>query len=197
MIAYFCPLFFFATGRLNDPQRVRAMFDPANIQAMLQIQRGMAQLQASGLGAGLGGGAPGGAPGAAANNPFLAAMLGQVPGATTTTATPATATNNDSTAASPQAGAPAAAPAAGAAGVPDLNALMRQMMLGGGGGLFGGGLGAPPAAAAAAPALPPAERFADQLQQLNAMGFADAQRNLDALTQTNGNVSMAVERLLQ
>ena len=44
---------------------------------------------------------------------------------------------------------------------------------------------------------PPAERFASQLQQLSAMGFTDEARNLTALGQTNGNVSLAVERLRQ
>lgn len=43
---------------------------------------------------------------------------------------------------------------------------------------------------------PPSERFAAQLQQLNAMGFVDEPSNIAALTQSNGNVNAAVERLL-
>ena len=53
------------------------------------------------------------------------------------------------------------------------------------------------AGAPAAPAVPPAERFASQLQQLGAMGFTDEVRNLQVLAQAGGNVSAAVERLLQ
>lgn len=43
---------------------------------------------------------------------------------------------------------------------------------------------------------PPAERFATQIQQLKDMGFYDEASNIQALTATNGNVNMAVERLL-
>ena len=43
---------------------------------------------------------------------------------------------------------------------------------------------------------PPEERFADQLEQLNSMGFYDRDSNLRALVATNGNVNAAVERLL-
>jgi len=38
--------------------------------------------------------------------------------------------------------------------------------------------------------------YRDQLQQLNAMGFTNAEANLEALIQTGGNVEAAVERLL-
>ena len=44
--------------------------------------------------------------------------------------------------------------------------------------------------------LPPEERFRTQLEQLNDMGFTDRQRNIVALTATNGNVNAAIERLL-
>jgi len=53
-------------------------------------------------------------------------------------------------------------------------------------------LGAP----AAAPAVDPAVQYANQLQQLQDMGFADADANLQALIRTRGNVNNAVERLL-
>ena len=45
-------------------------------------------------------------------------------------------------------------------------------------------------------AVPPATRFASQLTQLEGMGFTDTNRNLVVLQQCNGNVNMAVERLL-
>uniref|UniRef100_A0ACD5TU45 Uncharacterized protein n=1 Tax=Avena sativa TaxID=4498 RepID=A0ACD5TU45_AVESA len=55
----------------------------------------------------------------------------------------------------------------------------------------GGGLGVPNA-----PSVPPEERFATQLAQLQEMGFFDTVENIRALTATSGNVHAAVERLL-
>ncbi|VAI10249.1 unnamed protein product [Triticum turgidum subsp. durum] len=52
----------------------------------------------------------------------------------------------------------------------------------------GGGLGGVP--------MPPEERYATQLAQLQEMGFFDPQENIRALLATNGNVHAAVERLL-
>lgn len=55
----------------------------------------------------------------------------------------------------------------------------------------------PAAPAPAVPAaVPPTERFAAQLTQLQEMGFSDDARSLQALVQTQGNVNAAVERLL-
>jgi len=42
----------------------------------------------------------------------------------------------------------------------------------------------------------PEERYRVQLQQLSDMGFTDTQANIRALTQTGGNVQLAIERLL-
>jgi ubiquilin len=58
---------------------------------------------------------------------------------------------------------------------------------------LGGGGGAPPAPA---DTRPPEERFAQQLQQLNEMGFYDFDRNVQALRRTGGNVNGAIEYLL-
>lgn len=44
--------------------------------------------------------------------------------------------------------------------------------------------------------VPPEERYATQLAQLQEMGFFDPQENIRALLATNGNVHAAVERLL-
>ncbi|CAN7108423.1 unnamed protein product [Brassica rapa subsp. narinosa] len=44
--------------------------------------------------------------------------------------------------------------------------------------------------------VPPEERYATQLQQLEEMGFFDRAENIRALRATNGNVNAAVERLL-
>ncbi|KAK3336713.1 hypothetical protein B0T19DRAFT_48100 [Cercophora scortea] len=63
-----------------------------------------------------------------------------------------------------------------------------------------GGLGSPGAAPAApaAPAdtRPPEERYADQLRQLNEMGFYDFDRNIAALRRSGGSVQGAIEHLL-
>jgi ubiquilin len=61
------------------------------------------------------------------------------------------------------------------------------------------GMGAPGAAAAPpAPAdnRPPEERYADQLRQLNDMGFFDFDSNVTALRRSGGSVQGAVEYLL-
>eukprot|EP01135_Chromosphaera_perkinsii_P005626 Nk52_evm40s355 gene=Nk52_evmTU40s355 len=77
-----------------------------------------------------------------------------------------------------------------------MNESMRGMGLGGGFGNNNSGAAAAAAAANAASAVPPEERFASQLQQLNDMGFFDRESNLRALVSTNGNVNAAIERLL-
>ena len=59
--------------------------------------------------------------------------------------------------------------------------LFQQMAVGGGGGSNG---------------QPPEERFRGQLEQLTAMGFADRAANIRALTATFGDVTAAIERLL-
>ena len=71
------------------------------------------------------------------------------------------------------------------------------------GGLFGGGLGAgaagAPASSSPAPPAdtrPPEERYADQLRQLNDMGFFDFDRNVEALRRSGGSVQGAIEQLL-
>lgn len=111
------------------------------------------------------------------------------------------------------AGAPGVGAGAGAAGspfgglqmTPEMMQQAMQMMrdpayaemLGGGGlgNLFGGGAagGAP---AAPADSRPPEERYADQLRQLNDMGFFDFDRNVEALRRSGGSVQGAIEQLL-
>lgn len=67
-------------------------------------------------------------------------------------------------------------------------------------GLFAAGLppfGAGPAATATPPdTRPPEERFADELRQLNDMGFYDFDRNIEALRRSGGSVQGAVNQLL-
>jgi ubiquilin len=102
-------------------------------------------------------------------------------------------------------------PAAGGAGganpfgmTPEMMQQAMQMMGNGGfGNMFGGaGVGAgaegatSPAPAAPADTRPPEERYADQLRQLNDMGFYDFDRNVEALRRAGGSVQGAIEQLL-
>jgi ubiquilin len=84
--------------------------------------------------------------------------------------------------------------------------MMQQAMQmlgqnGGMGDLFGGGgLGA--GAGATSPPLPadtrpPEELYADQLRQLNDMGFYDFDNNVRALRRAGGSVQGAIEQLLR
>ncbi|GKT64577.1 ubiquitin family protein [Colletotrichum tofieldiae] len=72
--------------------------------------------------------------------------------------------------------------------------MMQQMMnmwgLGAGGAAAGGGSPAPP------DNRPPEERYAEQLRQLNDMGFFDFDRNVAALRRSGGSVQGAIEHLL-
>ncbi|KAI4140406.1 MAG: hypothetical protein LQ341_003850 [Variospora aurantia] len=71
---------------------------------------------------------------------------------------------------------------------------------GGGGGGDGGnpfGMpGAPTSPPLPADTRPPEERYAEQLRQLNDMGFYEFERNVEALRRTGGSVQGAVEYLL-
>jgi len=58
------------------------------------------------------------------------------------------------------------------------------------GSLFGGAAGRIP------PVADPETTYANQLQQLQEMGFIDSEANVTALQATGGNVNAAVERLL-
>ena len=76
-----------------------------------------------------------------------------------------------------------------------MQTMMQQL---GGTGMGAGVIGGLPFSgfAPAAPALPPAELYASQLQQMAEMGFVDADANTRALQATGGNVNAAIERLL-
>jgi ubiquilin len=64
---------------------------------------------------------------------------------------------------------------------------------------FGGGTGAGGAASPPPPAdnRPPEERYAEQLRQLNDMGFYDFDQNVAALRRAGGSVQGAIEQLLR
>jgi ubiquilin len=82
---------------------------------------------------------------------------------------------------------------------PEMMQQAMQMMQNGGfadmfpGGGFGRpGAGSPPPA----DTRPPEERYAEQLRQLNDMGFFDFDRNVEALRRSGGSVQGAIEQLL-
>lgn len=76
-------------------------------------------------------------------------------------------------------------------GLRDPAAMARMMQAFGGGGDLGGfGSPQPPDNRA------PEDRYADQLRQLNDMGFVEFERNIEALRRTGGSVQGAVEYLL-
>jgi ubiquilin len=85
------------------------------------------------------------------------------------------------------AGAGTGAPNPYGGGQFDMNALMEQSRA-----MFGGGQAAPPVQ----DTRPPEERFADQLRQLNDMGFFEFERNIEALRRSGGSVQGAIEYLL-
>lgn len=169
---------------MQSPEFRQMMSDPATLQMMAQL---------GGMG-GMGGlGGLGGMGGMSGN---LLGTLG-VPNAGTSPVSPNPATTVPN---------PTPTTPVNSFGVPGLGnsnansaaaqmALLQQMFAAGGG---GGGMGmfGAPNSAPGQPQQPPEERFATQIQQLNDMGFWDAQSNVRALTATNGNVNGAVEWLL-
>jgi ubiquilin len=104
----------------------------------------------------------------------------------------------------PGSGAGASAPTgANPFGLPSMTPeMMQQAMafLNGGGGMpapfgpFGTGTGS---TAQPADTRPPEERYAEQLRQLNDMGFFDFDRNVEALRRSGGSVQGAIEQLLR
>lgn len=79
-----------------------------------------------------------------------------------------------------------------AGGFPQMNPeMMQQALQALGLGMPGGG-----AAAASPDNRPPEERYADQLRQLNDMGFYDFDQNVAALRRSGGSVQGAIQHLL-
>lgn len=107
---------------LQNPEFLRQMADPANIQAMMQLQQATEQLRRSGLLALL----PGGA--ALAGMPAMPGMPGAPPpGAATGTGAPAAAMPNLSAMISSAMGGLGAPPAAAAAAQPPDELYRRQL----------------------------------------------------------------------
>jgi ubiquilin len=135
------------------------------------------------------GGTP--SPNLATNMAANEAMLGQLLGGQRPPGSSTTAGN---------AGSTGDAGADNTPGEADHNNLLRMLSMmqpqGGAGPnfaeLFGSG-GGPPAPA---DNRPPEERYADQLRQLNDMGFFDFDKNVQALRRSGGSVQGAIEHLL-
>ncbi|KAL4808200.1 hypothetical protein BDV18DRAFT_134434 [Aspergillus unguis] len=159
-------------------------------------------------------------PGLGAGNPFAALFGGNQAGQTGAAQADAGATTGGDNASGGQnaqnpAWSPYAFPGSGGLGGlggnpfnPEQNpflrnpALLEQMMqsMGGQGGGGGFDLGSLLRGAGGSPApqdnRPPEERYADQLRQLNDMGFFEFERNIEALRRSGGSVQGAVEYLL-
>ncbi|KAG8187613.1 hypothetical protein JTE90_027025 [Oedothorax gibbosus] len=163
-------------AQLQNPEQQSILTNPQALQAMMQIHQGVQQLQQI------------------APNMFnLPGMMGGTPpastGASTTTAPSSTAPSTGTTTTAPT--APNPAPNTGAP--PSMNSpeaftqLMANML----------------SSMAISDSQqqpnqpPPEERYRSQLEQLASMGFVNREANLQALITTFGDISAAVERLLQ
>merc|ERR1719192_2949233 len=180
----------------NNPQALQQMFNPEVMQAAMQMQQAMARANMPASGAM--------ANGATQSTQSSAnAAPGTTNANTGTGATGATGANTNANGANPAAnpfmnlfgGMP---PANGAN--PAMNPFMNPYM-----GMMGMGMNPNQFAAAPNPAANPAAMnqqqrqnaqtmFANQLNQLNNMGFTDAEANISALIATGGNVQAAIDR---
>lgn len=202
---------------LQNPDFYRQFSDPQTIQQLSQMYNNMFSGMGAMPGMGFGGFPQQPAPastqsttsstGTAQPNPFagipldplisnLQSQLGRTNApATAQPSTQGTATTSDQPASTPtttvpQQGAPTTSqpgsvPQPGAVPQPGINPWA---------GLFPGmGMGG---FAMPQPVQDPEQRFAVQLQQLNEMGFTNRQLNIQCLTLSNGNVDLAIERML-
>lgn len=174
--------------RMQSPELQSVLGNPRALQALMQIQQGMQQLQleAPSLVPGLGGG--------------LGIPLGSFPTATagtTTSTSTAPGSSTTSTASSSSSGVGGQQQHAGAAGMGGLNPeLMAQMLQQ----MFGGAAGVPTSAASGGPQGTQQnleQVYQTQLEQLANMGFLNREANLQCLIATFGDVNAAIDRLLQ
>ncbi|XP_068694295.1 ubiquilin-1-like [Montipora foliosa] len=162
-------------SQMQSPEFQQAVSNPRVMQAMMQIQQGMMQLQTE---------APGLLPGMS--------MMGSPPSTTTTEST--TSTGNSTTTSTPQTGTPGGTQSTPQAGTPpsstpgnplgsaqgnQMAQFMTQMMQ------------------AMTQTQNPEVTYRTQLEQLAQMGFVDRGRNIQALVATGGDLNAAIERLLQ
>jgi len=167
--------------QLANPELQAIFSNPQAIEAVMQIQRGMDQLQrvAPNLMSGGLGGLTGGV------NPFAGlgnTSASSAPNSTTTTSGTTSSSN------------PASGTTTAGGNIDPLAALMSRMLSSGSSGEAANPL---LASLAVNNSQPPEERYRSQLEQLAAMGFVNREANIQALQATFGDVNAAVERLLQ
>lgn len=158
-----------AFQQLQTPELREALSNPEALEALMQITRGIETLQrvAPALFSSMMGGG-------VAGFPFGGGGATTNSNTSTTNTTSNTAGTTTTTANQPN--------------VNSISQLMSQM--------FAGGLGPNQQASQQQQQQPPEERYRNQLEQLNAMGFTDRQQNLNALIETFGDLNGAIERLL-
>lgn len=164
--------------QMQSPEVQSLMSNPRAMQALMQIQQGLSELQMA-------------APGLIPTLAVPGLSVPQRPAGATTAPTAAPSATPAAVVTTP---APSSN-ASSASGLPDgnsqqqMNNFMTQMfqLMGGAG---AGAGGAPPVGQ-------PEQTYAAQLDQLASMGFVDRQANLQALVQTFGDVNAAIDRLLQ
>jgi ubiquilin len=170
---------------LNNPDMLRAMFTPESIRMAMSMMQQMRGMPGAGAMPGM--------------NPFFGVNMPRPSagtGAEATTSSAASFTTGVPGASSFSGSAPGTQPQ------PNPFANLMQMMGGYGGGYPGAGY--PPASTAPsapsapqAPAVDPKVLYASQLAQMKEMGFTNEEVNIQELKASNGNVAIAIERLLQ
>jgi ubiquilin len=168
--------------RMQSPEMQAIMSNPRVLQAMMQIQAGLTQLQleAPQLAptAAFGGFPLIPPPGSTTPVPSSTTSSSSVPSsaaaqtANTGSSTGSSTTTTDSSAQPPPLQSPLDNP---------FSALLSQLMGGAGG----------------QPLEPPEQRYRTQLEQLAAMGFLNREANLQSLIATFGDLDAAIDRLLQ
>ncbi|XP_055926163.1 ubiquilin-1-like [Argiope bruennichi] len=172
-------------SQLQNPENQNLLTNPAAIQAMMQIHQGVSQLQQL---------APNifnlTQPGAAATSPPAGGTTtSSTPSSTTTATTSSTPTTGTTTTSTTGSNPPST-------DVPNLSSseaftqLMANM-------LSSMAISESQQQQQQQQQQPPEERYRSQLEQLANMGFVNREANLQALITTFGDISAAVERLLQ
>ncbi|KAH9520146.1 Ubiquilin-1 [Bulinus truncatus] len=157
--------------QMQNPEIQNMVTNPRALEALMQIQNGLSQLQQESPNlfssmTGLGSASP---------------LMTGVPTTSTTqsSTTPSTATITPTEGITSGGGPLGQGPQGNTEAFSSMMAQMMQMMVGG------------------QQNQPPEQRYASQLEQLATMGFVDREANIRALTATFGDVNAAIDRLLQ
>ncbi|CAL1526136.1 unnamed protein product [Lymnaea stagnalis] len=160
--------------QMQNPEIQNMVTNPRALEALMQIQNGLSQLQQE-------------SPNLFSNVTGLGPLPPVLTGAPATTSS-VTSTPSPTGTAATTAPIPGITSAGGPLGLgqqsnpeafSSMMAQMMQMMVGG------------------QQNQPPEQRFASELEQLATMGFVDREANIRALTATFGDVNAAIDRLLQ